>query len=148
MSAFFVSENQGSGMLELLILMVQKMSRNASGEDVCDFLYDIGEDLAQHHPLGHPERLGALHLEMNDRLKSLGLGVCELTDCEQSLRIVHRKGPVCEDPDFAADWQRFFAALLCGLYNMWFYQSGAPAALGCRVESQNDVTTVLSFKKR
>lgn len=144
MSRFFQDERASSkGFLDLLSVFMQMMDSNASKNDVCDFLYEAGARLSGQYPVHVTDSLSRLNLEMNDLLEVLGFGVVTLEDDGDNLKITHRQIPVCSDKNYADSFNELFSAMLCGLYNGWFKQTGAPAALNCRVVSLKPDEAVL-----
>ena len=95
------------------------------------------------------DSLSDFHIQINEKLNLLGFGVAQIEDLNTALQITHRQIEECTDQSFADSWQRAFAVVLCGLYQGYFAQAGAPSALVCKVVSivaPNEV--VLQLKKR
>lgn len=147
MSRFF-QDNRASfkGFLDLVSIMMKMMEDNASKNDVCDFMYETGVRLSDEYPVHVTDSLSRLNLEMNDILEDLGFGVVTLTDRGEHLEIEHRQLPECSDKSYADNFLELFSVFLCGLYNGWFKQTGAPSALSCAVISLKPEEAVLALK--
>ena len=144
----YYQENRASfkGFWDLLSVIMKMMENNASRNDVCDFLYEAGQKLSEQYPVHVTDSMSFLNLEMNDLLETLGFGVVTLCDEGDKLKITHRQLPVCSDESFKDNFLELFSVLLCGVYNGWFKQTGAPAALNCAVLSLSSEEVVLALR--
>jgi len=123
-----------NGFLELLIQIIRMMNVNVSSNEVNDFLFEVGINLGNKYAVKNPENLSELHLEINDILQTLGFGVCNVQDANNRVIIKHHEIPVINDNDFKDKWLQYFSVIMCGLYNCWFRQTGAPAPLACQIK--------------
>lgn len=147
MSRFFQDNRASSkGFLDLVSIIMKMMEANASKSDVCDFIYEAGLKMSDAYPVHVTDSLSRLNLEMNDILEFLGFGVVTLSDGGDHLEIAHRQLPECSDKSYADNFLELFSVFLCGLYNGWFKQTGAPSALNCTVNSLKVQEVVLSLK--
>ena len=149
MEKYFQEQKSLKGYVNMVQEILKMMMENASVEEVNDFLYELGQRLAKHNPINENESLSDFHIKLNEKLAMLGFGVAQIEDLNTALQITHRQIEECTDQSFADSWQRAFAVVLCGLYQGYFAQAGAPSALVCKVVSivaPNEV--VLQLKKR
>lgn len=149
MEKYFSEQKQAKGYVNMVQEILKMMMENASIEEVNDFLYELGQRLAKHTPINANDSLSDFHIQINEKLNLLGFGVAQIEDLNTALQITHRQIEECTDQSFADSWQRAFAVVLCGLYQGYFAQAGAPSALVCKVVSivaPNEV--VLQLKKR
>ena len=147
MSRFFQDNRASSkGFLDLVSIIMKMMEANASKNEVCDFMYESGVRLSDEYPVHVTDSLSRLNLEMNDILELLGFGVVTLSDGGDHLEIAHRQLPECSDKSYADNFLELFSVFLCGLYNGWFKQTGAPAVLSCAVISLKPQEAVLALK--
>ena len=148
MEKYFSEQKQAKGYVNMVQEILKMMMENASIEEVNDFLYELGQRLAKHNPINANDSLSDFHIQINEKLNLLGFGVAQIEDLNTALQITHRQIEECTDQSFADSWQRAFAVVLCGLYQGYFAQAGAPSALVCKVVSivaPNEV--VLQLKK-
>ena len=149
MVKYFQEQKSLKGYVNMVQEILKMMMENASVEEVNDFLYELGQRLAKHNPINANDSLSDFHIKLNEKLAMLGFGVAQIEDLNTALQITHRQIEECTDQSFADSWQRAFAVVLCGLYQGYFAQAGAPSALVCKVVSivaPNEV--VLQLKKR
>ena len=149
MEKYFQEQKSLKGYVNMVQEILKMMMENASVEEVNDFLYELGQRLAKHNPINANDSLSDCHIKLNEKLAMLGFGVAQIEDLNTALQITHRQIEECTDQSFADSWQRAFAVVLCGLYQGYFAQAGAPSALVCKVVSivaPNEV--VLQLKKR
>ena len=149
MEKYFSEQKQAKGYVNMVQEILKMMMENASIEEVNDFLYELGQRLAKQKPINANDSLSDFHIQINEKLNLLGFGVAQIEDLNTALQITHRQIEECTDQSFADSWQRAFAVVLCGLYQGYFAQAGAPSALVCKVVSivaPNEV--VLQLKKR
>lgn len=144
----YYQDNRASskGFLDLISVIMKMMESNASKNDVCDFLYEAGKNLSEQYPVYVTDSLSRLNIEMNDLLEQLGFGVVTLSDDKDKLKIIHRQLPKCTDESYRDSFLELFSVMLCGLYNGWFRQTGAPAVLNCTVLSLSPEEVVLALK--
>lgn len=137
-----------NGYIEILVQIIKMMNMNASNREVNDFLFEVGVNLANTHPVKTTDTLSELHLEINDILTKLGFGVCQIEDAGNRVIIKHHDLPVIEERDFKDKWLQYFCVIMCGLYNSWFRQTGSPSELICRIkEIISPCDAVFEFKK-
>ena len=136
MSAYFdESFKNKEGSFELLLQILKMMSKNTTHEDCCNFLYDLGCNLATKYRLKRSRTLSELNIEINDIMQTLGFGVVSINDKETFLEISHRELPAVKDKDFKDKFLEFFSVIMCGMFTTYFRQTGAPTGLNCRIES-------------
>ncbi|WP_295352378.1 cellulose biosynthesis protein BcsD [uncultured Succinivibrio sp.] len=137
-----------NGYVEILVQIIKMMNMNASNSEVNDFLFEVGVNLANQHSVKAADTLSALHVEINEILSKLGFGVCQIEDANNRVIIKHHDLPVIEDREFKDKWLQYFSVIMCGLYNCWFRQTGAPAELICRIkEIISPCDAVFEFKR-
>ena len=119
----------------VLEVFIRMMLSNASPSEVEDFLYEAGFNLTSLFPVKTKDSMAQLQLEINGLLSELNLGSASVVDSKDRLLITHRQIPKAADPKFQDVYIHYFSTLLCGLYNGWFRQTGAPASLMCRISA-------------
>lgn len=135
MTEYFERETSPlNGYFSLVTEFVSMMLKNGSGDDINDFLYEAGRNLAEQFPVKTRDSLSALHLEINSQLGFLGFGTAQIEDIRTGIQVVHRNIRPSGRRNFDKDWLKSFAVILCGLYNGWFRQTGSPEALFCKIE--------------
>lgn len=134
-SYFSTSYKQNeNGYIEILLQIIKMMNINASNREVNDFLFEVGVNLGTKHAVKNVDSLSGLHLEINDILTKMGFGVCQIEDADNHVIIKHHDLPVIDDGDFKNKWLQYFSVIMCGLYNSWFRQTGAPVELVCTIK--------------
>ena len=78
------------GYFEIVSEFISMMLKNASTDDVNDFLYETGKNLSERFPVRTRDSLSNLHLEVNSLLSYLGFGTADIEDISNGIRIVHR----------------------------------------------------------
>lgn len=137
-----------NGYVEILVQIIRMMNVNASNNEVNDFLFEVGVNLAQKHSVKAADTLSSLQLEINDILATLGFGVCQIEDANNRVIIKHHDLPVIDDRDFKDKWLQYFSVIMCGVYNCWFRQTGAPSELICKIrEVVSPCDAVFEFKR-
>ncbi len=139
------------GYIALLEQFFIMMGQNAPEDEVNAFLFEAGCNLSRDFAVRTRDTLPKLHLEINSLLRVLGFGVAQIDDEESKIVIRHRQIPTCENKKFSDRWLQCFSIVLCGLYNSWFRQTGAPSALVCRVvelRAPDEAVLVLSKRTR
>lgn len=136
------------GYFEIVSEFISMMLKNASTDDVNDFLYETGKNLSERFPVRTRDSLSNLHLEVNSLLSYLGFGTADIEDISNGIRIVHRSIKTISNKKFADDWLKSFSVILCGLYNGWFRQTGAPVALFCKIEELHSPDEVVFILKK
>ncbi len=140
------ASNGKSALLEQIFML---MCKNASPQDVRNFLFDAGMQLSQVYTVKSIDSLDNFHMEVNDNLEKLGFGVSQFDDLGDRIEIKNYNLPLNLDKRFADKWLTCFSFVLCGLYNGWFRQTGAPSGLFCDIKELVSPDTVnLVFKKR
>ena len=127
-------KQEENGYIELLLQIIKMMNVNASSNEVNDFLFEVGVNLSSKYSVKTVNTLSSLHLEINDILTTLGFGVCQIEDANNLVIIKHHDLPVIQDADFKDKWLQYFSVIMCGLYNGWFRQTGAPSQLVCTIK--------------
>ncbi len=149
MESILHSTTESNGKLALLEQIFILMCKNASPQDVKNFLFDAGMQLSQVYKVTSIDSLDSFHLEVNDNLEKLGFGVSQFDDLGDMIEIKNFNLPLNFDDKFADKWLTCFGFVLCGLYNGWFRQTGAPAGLFCDIKELISPNTVnLVLKKR
>ncbi len=134
-SYFSTSYKQNeNGYIEILLQIIKMMNINASNREVNDFLFEVGVNLGAKHAVKNVDSLSGLHLEINDILTKMGFGVCQIEDADNHVIIKHHDLPVIDDGDFKNKWLQYFSVIMCGMYNSWFRQTGAPVELVCTIK--------------
>ena len=149
MEKYFQEKKSVKGYVNMVQEILKMMLENASIEEVNDFLYELGMRLAKQNPIKANDSLSDFHIQLNEKLTLLGFGVAQIEDLNTALQITHRQIEECTEKSFSDSYLRAFAVVLCGLYQGYFSQAGAPSALVCKVVSivaPNEV--VLQLKKR
>lgn len=135
-----------SGFADVVQIMVHMMAANSANHEYLGFMQEVGSHLGDRYPLQKSGRLQELCDAINRHLSMFKWGYAEISDHGDSLVITHNSMPC--DKQNPALWQQALGALLCGLYNTWFHQSGAPVSLVCRIEQFPSPTcAVLRLKK-
>lgn len=114
-----------------------------------DMLRGVGRRMARMAPLPRVDALDALEVEMNDTLEQLGWGSVRLRlhEGERTLFVVHSGLPRIGSLGTPAG--HWLAALLEGLYEVWFSQQpGAQASLiARRVQGGSPDTVTLRYAR-
>ncbi|MGN0914735.1 MAG: cellulose biosynthesis protein BcsD [Succinivibrio sp.] len=148
MSGYFSESNNAStGFKDTIFILMRMMSENGSRNDVCDFLYEAGCNLASLYKVRTTDSLSKLNIEINNLLDSMGFGVASIEDRKDRLTIIHRQLPKCSVKNFEAEFAEYLSVLLCGLYQSWFKQTGAPSALKCTIASNSTEEAVFVLAK-
>ena len=139
MSGYFTNSREAdvSGFVQILVQMLKMMSNNAEAEEVQDFLFEIGVNLAYSNRIEDVNTLAEMHLKLNDIFDRLGFGVCQIEDLKDHVTIRHHDLPQISEEEFKDRWLMYFSVILCGMYNCWFRQTGAPEELSCRISEVN-----------
>ncbi|SQI80149.1 cellulose synthase operon protein D [Klebsiella oxytoca] len=91
------------------------------------FLRQMGEVLADEHPLPESETLGQLETNMNALLSRFQWGFVSVEVNDEGLRLRHQALPVSRDEARRIRWCNAFCAILEGLYSRWLQGQGGAA---------------------
>lgn len=121
------------GWFHLVQSMTAMMTEVADDGTDLAFLEEAGSRVAARCAV-QARRLGELNRAVNQQLERFRWGYAEFFDEGHCIRIVHHCLPAALDGKEAEPWLRAFSAILTGLYDAWFRQTGMPAALSVRAE--------------
>ncbi len=97
--AWFQQQQTPAGWFDLLLIMVDGMVNNAGELESQPFLRQMGEALADEHPLPESETLGELEANMNAQLSRFQWGVVSVEVSDDGLRLRHQALPMSRDEE-------------------------------------------------
>lgn len=119
---------------------------HAEEEDAHGFMSQLGQRMAAELVLGVCETLKDLEAAMNGHWSDLDWGWCQLIEDDRAVLIRHAAWPMPDQSD--VHWPAAIAALLEGVYTVWFRGQGGDENL--RATSVPDanaaITGVLEFR--
>ncbi|ENP8232819.1 MULTISPECIES: cellulose biosynthesis protein BcsD [Klebsiella] len=124
---WFQQQQTPAGWFDLLLIMVDGMVNNAGELESQPFLRQMGEVLADEHPLPESETLGQLETNMNALLSRFQWGFVSVEVNDEGLRLRHQALPVSRDEARRIRWCNAFCAILEGLYSRWLQGQGGAA---------------------
>ncbi|AKL33920.1 cellulose synthase [Klebsiella oxytoca] len=124
---WFQQQQTPAGWFDLLLIMVDGMVNNAGELESQPFLRQMGEALADEHPLPASETLGELEANMNAQLSRFQWGVVSVEVSDDGLRLRHQALPMSRDEARRVRWCNAFCAILEGLYSRWLQGQGGAA---------------------
>lgn len=111
---WFQQQQTPAGWFDLLLIMVDGMVNNAGELESQPFLRQMGEALADEHPLPASETLGELEANMNAQLSRFQWGVVSVEVSDDGLRLRHQALPMSRDEARRVRWCNAFCAILEG----------------------------------
>lgn len=109
-------------------IMIDMIMPNANFDEAFDFLQEAGMRLAVSNSIPKTNTLHELTKNINARLDLFKWGRLGIEDQGRRLVLQHDFLPRTQKTEEKM-WVNGFAALLCGLYQQWLQQSGAPQTL-------------------
>lgn len=119
---------------------------HAEDEDARGFMFQLGQRMASELVLGECETLADLEAAMNRHWSHLDWGWCRLTEADRAIVIRHAAWPMPDKAD--THWPIAIAALLEGVYSVWFRDQGGDADLQAKSvpDATAGVAGVLEFR--
>jgi hypothetical protein len=121
-----------------LAALITELNSGAEGDEVRNFLRQVGKRLAAANPLPKVETLEELQAAMNRLWLAMDWGWVRLAAAPDGVRIVHGAYPdalgAAEKGDEDGEpWPAAWAAVLEGVYTVWLKAQGSPIDRTTRV---------------
>jgi hypothetical protein len=135
------------GWQSLVAVIFSGILASSEDADGRDFLYLMGNRLAEQMPLADAQTVGELEDGINKVLGRFDWGWVQVAASEQELVLTHYAYPQAPDADNEAMWLLSFATVLEGIYATWLLAQGGAAHVALRRSQQSaDRTLVFSYR--
>lgn len=139
---YFQHQQTPPGWFSLLHIMVDSMVVNAGEAESRQFLIQMGDTLAGHHPLALARTVGELETQINVQLARFNWGYIDIEASETAMLIRHMALPVPAEEAQQASWNSAFSAVLEGVYARWIREQGGKPHVSLWRESSPSATVV------